>query len=162
MVTDYHIQKNSKRCSQTGRELQPGEKYYSVLLEEDGKFLRQDYSEEAWQGPPANAFSFWRGKVSDGSDSKKPQFDDEMLVDCFMRLEGQTEPNKVNFRYVVALLLMRRKRLKFEEARVEDGQEVLVLRTMPGKKKVEVVNPQLSEEEILSVQDEVFAVLGWE
>jgi hypothetical protein len=56
---------------------------------------------------------------------------------------------------------MRRKRLKFEEARTKDGKEFLVLRCAGSKKKVEVLNPGLTEEEILSVQDQVFQILGW-
>ena len=35
-----------------------------------------------------------------------------------IRLQCRLEPDRVNFRYVLALLLMRRKRLKFEEAKV--------------------------------------------
>jgi hypothetical protein len=162
MMTDYHITQNSKRCTATGRELQPGEKYFSVLVEQDHKLVRQDYSQEAWQGPPAGAFSFWTGRISDTGGDSKPQIDDELLLDCFQRLDGENDPNKVNFRYVVALLLMRRKRLKFEEAKVKDGQEFLVLRCAGSKKKVEVLNPGLTEEEMLSVQDQVFQILGWQ
>ena len=162
MMTDYHIQQNSKRCVKTGRELQPGEKYFSVLLEENNKLVRQDFSEEAWQGPPEGAFSFWMGRVTDQQDAKKLHMDDDLLVDCFHRLEGVEDPNKLNFRYVVALLLMRRKRLKFEGAEVRDGKEFLVLRCTRSKKKEEVYNPQLSDEEMLSVQDQVFEILGWQ
>ena len=46
-------------------------------------------------------------------DNRKPRFDDDLLEECFYRLDGQTDPSRVNFRYVVALLLIRRKRLKF-------------------------------------------------
>src|SRR5437773_3262646 len=32
MMTDYHIQPNTRRCAVTGRELPPGTRFYSVLL----------------------------------------------------------------------------------------------------------------------------------
>ena len=35
-MTEYQIQANSRRCVLTGRELLPGEKFYSVLLDEAG------------------------------------------------------------------------------------------------------------------------------
>src|SRR4051794_3179625 len=108
MMTDYQIQANTRRCAVTGRELRPGEKVFSVLTDEGGKFIRKDYSSEAWQGLPPEAFSFWANRVATQEESKRPRIDDELLVDCFKRLEGQTEPDRVNFRYVVALLLMRR------------------------------------------------------
>ena len=57
-MTDYQIQPNTRRCAVTGRELRPGERYYTALLETAGHFVRQDFSADAWQGPPPNAFSF--------------------------------------------------------------------------------------------------------
>jgi hypothetical protein len=159
---EYQIQANTRRCVVTGRELQPGEKFYSVLLDEGGKFIRHDYGADAWQGPPAGAFSFWTGRVPAQEEGRRPPIDDDLLVDCFQRLEGQTEPERLNFRYVVALLLMRRKRFKFEEARVENGQEILVLRCVRTRTAHRVINPRLTEEEMAAVQDEVFKVLGWE
>jgi hypothetical protein len=161
-MTDYQIQPNTRRCTATGRELQPGEKFFSVLLDEGGKFVRHDYAAEAWAGPPANAFSFWAGRVPTAERGRRLRIDDDLLLDCFQRLDGQTEPGQVNFRYVVALLLMRRKRLKFEEARVENDQEILQLRCARTGAAHRVVNPRLTEEEMAAVQDEVFKVLGWE
>ncbi len=161
-MTDYQIQPNTRRCAVTGRDLRPGEKFYTALLEEGGKFLRKDYSSEAWQEPPAGAFSFWSGRVPAQEESRKPRIDDDLLVDCFQRLEGQADPNRVSFRYVVALLLMRRKRFRFEEARKEGEQELLCLRCARTGAKHRVVNPRLTEEQMIAVQEEVFKVLGWE
>lgn len=161
-MIDYQIQENTRRCAVTGRELQPGERFYSVLLDDNGKFQRQDYSSEGWQGPPERTFSFWSGRVPAQDERRKLLIDDDLLVDCFQRLEGDVEPGRVNFRYVVALLLMRRKRFKFEEARTQNGQEILCLRCVRTRTTYEVVNPRLTEEEMAAVQEEVFKVLGWQ
>jgi hypothetical protein len=76
------------------------------------------------------------------------RIDDDLLVDCFQRLEGQTDPGRINFRYVVALLLMRRKRLKFEESRAEGNGEVLILRCARTGARHEVINPGMTEDEM--------------
>jgi len=161
-MIDYQIQANTRRCAVTGRELRPGEKVYSVLIDEAGKFIRKDFSGEAWQGPPSEAFSFWIGRIAKQEENKRPRIDDDLLVDCFKRLEGQTEPDRVHFRYVVALLLMRRKRFKFEESKLEGDQEILCLRCTRTRTPYQVVNPRLTEEQMAAVQEEVFKVLGWE
>ena len=161
-MMDYQIQAATRRCAVTGRELQPGEKFYSVLLDENGRFIRQDYSTDAWQGPPQGAFSFWLSRVPPPEEGRGPRIDDDLLFDCFQRLESDTEAARVNFRYVVALLLMRRRRLKFEEAGQENGQEVLRLRCVRTRTQYDVVNPRLTEAEMTAVQEEVFKVLGWE
>ena len=161
-MTEYQIQPNTRRCAATGRELQPGDKFYSVLLEKEGRFLRQDFSSEAWQGPPHGSFSFWAGQIPAGDESKRPAIDDELLLDCLGRLEGDTQAARANFRYVVALLLMRRKRLRFEETRTDGDQEILLLRCVRTRNTYRVLNPGLSEEEMAAVQEEVFKVLGWQ
>ncbi|MBY0525054.1 MAG: hypothetical protein K2R98_16735 [Gemmataceae bacterium] len=161
-MTEYQIQANTRRCAGSGRELRPGERVYTVLLDEAGKFVRQDYSTEAWTGPPSNAFSFWVARLPKDEESRRPRIDDELLLDCFRRLQGQVEPDRVNFRYVLALLLMRRKRLKFEDARTEGDQEILRLRCAKTREQHEVVNPRLADDEMAGVQEEVFKVLGWE
>ena len=161
-MMDYQIQPISRRCVVTGRELHPGETFFTALIDEGVHFQRLDYSKEGWQGPPAGAFSFWTGTVPPPDDQHKPRFDDDLLMDCFGRLEGQDDPGRVNFRYVVALLLMRRKRLKFEQSITEGGVEKLCLRCPQSGAKHQVVNPRLSEDEMVQVQEEVFKVLGWE
>jgi hypothetical protein len=157
---EYQIQPNTRRCVVTGRELQPGERYYAALIEEGPQFVRRDYSAEAWQGPPAGAFSFWAGRVPPQEEKARPQFDDDLLEECFQRLEGQTDPGRINFRYVVALLLVRRRRFKLEAGEGEAGTTMTVKCVRTGERHL-VTNPQLSEEEMLQVQDEVFQVLGW-
>jgi hypothetical protein len=160
-MTEYQIQPNTRRCAVSGRELRPGDKYYSVLLEEGGKFVRQDFSSEAWQGPPLGSFGFWTGRIPAGQENQRAPIDEALLLDCLQRLEGDNEPNRVNFRYVVALLLMRRKRLRFEQARTEEDQEILLLRCVRTRNTFRVQNPRLTEEEMAAVQEEVFQVLGW-
>ena len=161
-MTDYQIQPNTRRCAVTGRELRPGETYFTALVGAGGQFVRQDYSGEAWTGPPAGAFSFWSGRVPSDTEPQKPRFDDDLLLECFERLEGQPEPGRVSFRYVVALLLMRRKRLKFEESLTEDDHEVLLLRCVRTGAKHQVLNPGMTPDEMAAVQEEVFKVLGWQ
>ena len=87
---------------------------------------------------------------------------DELLMDCLGRLADAVEPGPIRFRYVVALLLMRRKRLKFEDAKRDAAeQEILVLRDAKTGDRFHVIDPRLSEDESATVQDEVFNVFGW-
>ncbi|GIW80451.1 MAG: hypothetical protein KatS3mg105_2258 [Gemmatales bacterium] len=158
---EYQIAENTRRCAATNRELQPGEAIFSVLIDQDGKLTRLDYSRQAWQGPPEGAFAFWASRVPDNQDKRRLAFDDDLLIECFQRLAGETAPDRVNFRYIVALLLLRRKRFKFEGTRLEEGKEWLLLRCTKTRTQYEVENPRLTEQEMAEVQDEVFKVLGW-
>ena len=121
-----------------------------------------DYAAEKWPGPPDNAIAYWTGRVPPTDRPQKPVINDELLLDCFSRLADAVEPNQIRFRYVVSLLLMRRKRMKFEDAKRDaNGQDVLVLRDAKTGDRFEILDPRLNEDETATVQDEVFQMLGW-
>lgn len=162
-MTDYEIQGPARVCAATGREIKPGERFHAVLLERDGKLVRIDYAAEAWPGPPAYAVAHWSGRAPTADKPRKPIVNDEVLLGCFDRLKDSTDPEGVNFRYVVALLLMRRKRFRFENVvRDESGRDVLLLKDGKGGAVHRVADPRLTDDQIAAVQNEVFRVLGWE
>jgi hypothetical protein len=161
-MTPYQIQGPARQCAGSGRELNAGERFYSVLFEEAGQLVRRDYASDAWPGPPVGAIAFWSGRIPASGQPRRPTINDESLVDCFAHLGEAREPAQKNFRYVIALLLMRRKRFKFDDVRKCDGQEYLLLRDARSGARHEVLDPRLGEAEAASVQEEVFRVLGWE
>jgi len=161
-MLDYEIQPNTRRCAATGRELQPGEKYHSVLIEQEGKLVRRDFADNAWSEPPSDAFCFWTGRVPGKEQVRKMRIDADLLLDCFQRIDGSTGTDKINFRYVLALLLIRSKRLKYLESRMLDGREILHLRCFRSEARYDVVNPGLTEQELAAVQEEVLRVVAWE
>jgi hypothetical protein len=160
-MTPYQIQGPTRQCAATGRELRPGEQFYSVLFDEAGQFVRKDYAADAWSAPPPAAVAYWSGRIPASGRPRQPTINDELLLDCFEHLGDATEPAQRNFRYVVALLLMRRKRFKFEDVRTRDGEEFLLMRDAKSGARFEVPDPRLTDAEIATVQDEVFRVLGW-
>jgi hypothetical protein len=162
LMTDYEIQGPTRTCAATGRELKPGDRFHAVLTERDGKFIRADFAAEAWPGAPPEAVAHWSGRVPADDRPRKPVINDEVLLDCFNRLKDAPDGDGLNFRYVAALLLMRRKRLRFEDvARDEAGRDVLLLKDARGGAIHSVVDPRLTEDQIAAVQTEVFRVLGW-
>ena len=160
-MTNYQITGPARVCAASGRELKAGEKAFSVLRDEGGQFVRTDYAVDAWPGPPAGAVAWWASRVPEAGHPAKPTINVDMLVDCFEHLAGTTDPARQRFRYVVALLLMRRKRFRFDDARKRDDRETLVVRDARSGRKHELVDPQLTEPEMDAVRDEVFRVLGW-
>ena len=163
LMTEYDIGGPARTCASTGRELKPGDRFHAVLREDAGKLVRTDTAAEAWAGPPEGAIAHWAGKVPAATDKpRKPVVNDDVLVDAFDRLAGTTDPDGLNFRYVAALLLMRRKRFKFEDVfRDPSGHDVLMVRDARGGAVHQVTDPRLTDDQVAAVQAEVFRVLGW-
>jgi hypothetical protein len=158
-MTEYAIQPLSLRCAETGRELKPGEPYYSVLSESPTGFVRTDYCSEAWRGPPEGAIGFWRSVVSRPGNERRAVVDDSVLLDCFIRLAESDDAYKRNFRFILALLLLRKKAFKLVGSLREDGVDIIVLRAAVGGEEHRVIDPNLSEEQIATMQTEVEKVL---
>lgn len=162
-MSTYQIQAPTRVCAATGAALKPNEKFVSALFEDQGKLVRRDYSLQAWANVSASLqpIAFWISRIPEEGKKAKLVVNEEVLVDCLEHLSNNPDPSKTNFRYIVALLLMRKKRLRFEDLLKRDGQEILVLRDYKTKKIYEIPDPRLDEDQIDKAQDEVFAVLGW-
>ena len=140
----YDVQRPSGVCVATGRAMGPGEACYSALVDvpegERGAgdqvgMKRVDVSVGAWEGGgedggeaagfrPPGLFSFWKTHIPQPNEKKKTFVDDAVLLNLLRRLEDATEPQRLAFRYVVALILMRKKLLRYDGSdRVDDPDD---------------------------------------
>ena len=158
---DFTLQPPTRRCAGTGRDLKTGDRFYGVLVADGPKLARQDFAADAWPGPPEHAIAYWVGRIPSDDVPRRPTFDDDMLLQCFGQLEGSEVPAQVNFRYVLALLLMRRKRLRLDEEKADAFGTVMVFADAKTRVRSEVRDPRLSEAELQAAQDEVFRLMGW-
>lgn len=125
-MQEYEIQRCTRRCAASGRELKDGETCYSVLVAEGGQVIRYDYAPEAWSGPPPTAIGWWRTTVADPQAGRLTWAPHEVMLSYFESLRG--DPATEDVQYVLALLLVRRRVLLVEgHERDEAGRAVLVL-----------------------------------
>ena len=161
-MLDYQIQPNTRRCCVSGRELQPGGALPQRPPGRGRPARAQGLRRGSLAGPTGRFLQLLDGPhPARAGQGRRPVIDDDLLLDCFLHLEGQADPGRVNFRYVLALLLMRRRRLRFEE----DGEHRRCPVSAPAPRtgaRYQVANPCLTEEEMAAVQEDVFRVLGWE
>ena len=62
-MSDYQIQPNSRHVRRPAVNSRPVRRYSASSWTEGGKLVRRDFAADSWQGPPAEAFSFWAGRV---------------------------------------------------------------------------------------------------
>ena len=125
-MVEYDIQRCTRRCHATGRELAPGEAVYSVLVETGGNITRQDYAADAWQGPPEDSLGWWKGMVADAGGKRVHWAPNDVMLHYFEQLDGN--PAKEDVRYVLALLLVRRRIVRVESTEKDAaGNETLVV-----------------------------------
>jgi len=125
MLLDFEVAHCSRRCSASGRTLAPGEHYFSTLHMEHGNPVRRDFAAEAWRGPDAAAFAWWQSRVPEQPDARVRLAPNVVLLNLFAELGDSSD--EADFRYVLGLLLLRRKLVKLEETRRDAEGETLVL-----------------------------------
>lgn len=125
-MLDFEIQRFTRHCYATGRELAPGESFYSLLLPEGSQVVRRDYAANAWPGPPENALGWWKSKVPEAHAKKMQLAPSEIMLQYFEQLSE--EPLLADERYVLALLMVRRRVVRQERVETNSaGQETLVM-----------------------------------
>ena len=115
---DYEVQHSSRRCSITGREFAPGETYYSAIVAEGAEVIRHDYAADAWQGPPAEAIGWWKSQIPDRTETKKHWAPNDVMLQFWDELAAQ--PERQDMRYVLTLLLVRRRVFRLEEEKFDE------------------------------------------
>jgi hypothetical protein len=158
-MADWEITKPTGLCSGSGQEIAEGEEYFAALVETEQGFERKDFCLSYWQQNNPEVFYFWKTRLSDPDKKKKVFIDDEMLMAFFERLEGCDEPDKINFRFVLTLILMRKRLLRYESSRLFDGADVWTLKITGQKRTVEVIDPHLKEDEIESLSENIGQIM---
>lgn len=163
MSGDWEIVRSTGKCAVTGRDFAEGEAYYAVLLDSPDGFVRKDIALDAWSGPPEQTFCYWRARVPVRDRKRSPlSVDQAMLVHLFNRLEDEESPRKQQFRFVLALLLMRKRRLKLDKTIQEGSEEYWILRLTEDQSEHRVLNPRLTDEEVDRLSAQLTAVLNGE
>ena len=157
-MIDFEVQKFTRRCASSDRDLSPGESFYSVLVPRDADVVRLDFAESAWDGPPEDAIGYWKSEVPDPKANRLQLAPREVLLQYFESMLD--EPAKRDLVYVLALLMIRKRVLKLEttEHDEQDGEVMLVYCARNEKEyRVRVTAPAAAE--IERVQAELAEML---
>ena len=122
-MLDFDVQKFTRVCAETQHEFQPGERFFAYLVRDGRQIVRRDVSEQAWQGPPDDCIAWWQSSVPDFKAKKANWAPDDVLLHYFQ--ETEDKPEQQDVRYILALLLIRRRLFRLEDTVDEDTGESL-------------------------------------
>ncbi len=161
MTQPWNIRPPAKCCAVTARPFLDGELFYSVLIEEKAELVRVDYCAEAWESRSADPrLCHWRGefKISATEPKVEPvqRHDAEGLL---RRMIDENEPSTVHARYILALMLERKKILRPVETLQRPSGILLVYAHKESGETFLIDDPQLHLSQIASIQEAVAALL---
>jgi len=158
-MDQWEINKPLGECYGSGKKIEYGEEYFGALVETADGLQRRDFCADYWESQKPGVFCHWKTRLPDPEQKKQLFIDDQMLMAFFERLEKEIDQEKINFRFVLALILMRKRMLKYDETRTELDKEIWCLKVAGNKEVVEVVNPHLDEEQIEQLSSQIGEIL---
>jgi len=155
---DFEVQRCTRQCAETGRQLQPGETFYSVLTVVGAEVVRQDFAIEVWQGPPEGALGWWQSQMPSADARRIHWAPNDVMLHLLEEMETQAE--MADMRYVLTLLLIRRRVLRLEETEEDEtGQQWLVVYSHKKETTSRVLVATPTPERVVQIQDELAKLL---
>jgi hypothetical protein len=163
----WNIKSRSHECARSRRPFDEGEVFHTAIYfdTETGEFIRRDVSLDAWQEETAERtpYSYWRAEYIK-PEAAKPMVEitgREGPENLLRRLVEEDSPRTENARYILALMLERKKLLAPREVKEgENGKMLLYEHRKTGEVFI-IRDPELRLDEIETVQDEVATLLGF-
>ena len=168
--TSFQLGRFTAHCAAEGRALVPGEPIVATLCDapagdESGhEFVRRDYALAAWEGGarPEGLVCFWRTAAPEPDQKRRLLVDDDTLLELFERLEGDERPQRIAYRWLLCLILLRKKLLRHVRVdRTADAEHWLVQKrglddTLPP---IRVLNPRLRDEDLQELSEHLGEVM---
>lgn len=159
----YVVPRPAGTCCVSGRAFEPGEKLFTALRDTPQGLVRVDVAPEHWAAfDKADVLGSWQTTMPRPEAKKKLFVDDAVLLDVFGRLADTTDAPKLNFRFVLGLILMRKRLLAYDGSATRDGQEWwrMKVKGRPDAPPLELLNPHLGEAQVAEVSGQLDAILN--
>jgi hypothetical protein len=173
----WNIRARATVCHATDHSFEDGESVYAAIYKNEGEdgYERRDYCAAAWQslksgegkveGEGENAtppYSSWRTtfEPSEAASKKNDVVEKESAEALLRRLIEEDDANSENARYILALMLERKKILKQVDVKDGDEMRMLFYEHIKNGDAIIVRDPLLKLSEIDAIQEEVAGWLG--
>ena len=161
---EYTVARAGGHCAVCGEPLPPGTKVVAGLRETPVGFERLDAHVACWpRVDTAALLAFWQTTVPTSDAKRKVFVDDSVLCELFAKLADAAEPAKLHFRFVLGLILMRKRLVTYESSRIDgDGRDLWTVRLRGRDDRLELVDPHLTAEQVADVSNQLGEVLNAE
>jgi|ERR1700722_8727700 len=164
MLSEWEIKARSRHCARTEEAFEDGATIYTLLFRERAGFRREDISETAWLQIKEGVapFSFWKSKFQAPPAAAPEPMPKESVEELLRRLVSEDLPEQLNARYVLAILLERKRTLKQVDMRESAEGKFLIYEHVKTGEAFIIPDPQLRLDQIDTVQQEIYSLLARE
>ena len=162
MQQDWNIKSRSAVCDATGKPFAEGEIFYTALFRAGDGFRRIDLSEEAWNARAADPsaatiYSSWRSRFEPPAPPPPETLRRDDAEGMLRRLIESEDPAHTNTRYLLAVMLERKRILR---PRQSPEKGILIYEHATTGETFVIADPQLSLSDLAAVQEEVSGMMS--
>lgn len=163
---NWNIRSRSHTCQHTGQTFADGESFYTALFEDakSEELVRRDFSVAAWEELRAelHPFSFWKSVYEAPRHEEKPEVTEKEGAEGLLRrLIEEDNRGTENTRYILAVMLERKKILKHTATRETEDANFLIYEHPKSGEVYLIRDPELRLDQVEAVQREVSLLLGY-
>lgn len=163
---NWNIRSRSHTCQHTGQTFSDGETFYTALFEDakSEELVRRDFSVAAWEElrGELQPFSFWKSIYEAPRHEEKPEVTEKEGAEGLLRrLIEEDNPGTENTRYILAVMLERKKILKHTATRETEDANFLIYEHPKSGEVYLIRDPELRLDQVEAVQREVSLLLGY-
>ena len=148
-------------CAVSGASIEAGHKFVAAIRETPDGIERLDITLPHWDAfDRTGLLAYWQTVMPQAELKKKMFVDDEVLCTLFERLADATDEAKVNFRFVLGLVLRRNRLVVYGQTRHEEGHDVWVVRLKGREDRLDLVDPKLDESKVADVSQQLGEILN--
>lgn len=142
MSSTWNFRKRDATCSDCSRSFQEGEEVYSLLRLAEEELQRVDACRACFdQRDASQDVVFWRTTHSEKKGAMMVDFD--LLLAAMEGLASDAREDRKDLCYLLALLLVRHRKLRLERVEMRGAKEFLILRKVRSQNRFPVESREL-------------------
>ncbi|MFM2177098.1 MAG: hypothetical protein RL015_1196 [Verrucomicrobiota bacterium] len=166
MIQNWSIRTRSHHCSLSERPFVEGEVFNTAIYfdAETSGYLRRDVALDVWKQEVSERkpIAYWKTTYTPNIVDTKPEVTSkESAMALLQRFIEEDEPATENARYILALMLERKRILAPTATKEVDGNKMLFYENKKTSEVFIVRDPELRLDELAQLQDEVAMLLGF-
>jgi hypothetical protein len=161
---EWEIKARAHQCARSEHPFVDGATVYTLLYRDRNGFRREDVSEQVWQEikDHAKPFSFWKSRYEAPAPAAPEPVPKESGEALLRKLLHENRPEHLKARYVLSIMLERKKTLRQVDVREDNAEKLLIYEHVRTGELFVIEDPRLKLDQLDSVQREVYALLASE
>lgn len=160
MSTDWSMPRRAEVCAACQHPFEVGESHLAAIYDCPTGYERTDVCLDCPADASRTPLATWRSRRPAPSHPRSQPFDRQAIFGFFERLESSTSPQQIQFRFLLGLLLWRKKVLRLDTSSTNGAQESWEYVLVGQDRRFTVIRPDLDEAQLEDLSAQLESVLA--